>query len=176
MLHTLLALISLTGTIWLMSSTAGFPDDLASRGLPTSSANQQEDHSELVTVLTELLALLDNLAAVNSSSVLYPLPDSGTGATNTTAARAAGYSENVIKLMSSLPYLNDGHFHVGETTHMVSYIDRDEAGFAEERIQYDDALNIKYVMPPSAIQLTRGEGWFGGIWRIYDTDQSMHLR
>lgn len=153
-----------------MSSTAISPNGLTSYGLRNPSANQQEDHSELVTVLTELLALLGNLAAVPDTSIHLP------GAINTTAARAAGYSEHVIELMSSLPYLNDSQFHVGETTHMVSYIDRDEAGFEEERIQYDDALNIKYVMPPSAIQLTRGEGWFGGIWRIYDTDKSESLR
>lgn len=58
--------------------------------------------------LAELFTLLDALATIEPGSVSLPLPDTGrhaTGAINTTAAIAAGYSAEAVKLMCSLPYL-----------------------------------------------------------------------
>lgn len=139
--------------------------------LCTSTATQQEEHGELVTVLTELLNLLDALAAIDPNRISYPLPNTGLhppGWINVTAASAADYSPQAIRLMHSLPYLYDGEFQLGHSTHFVDYSGMDEIGFTEERIMLYDDDNM---MPPSAVQLTRGESIYG-LYSIYDTDKS----
>jgi hypothetical protein len=133
---------------------------------------RRDDHSELVEVLTELLGLLDLLAAIEPKSLLYPQPDTGKhapGTINATAASIAGYSAQAITLMSLLPYLQDYDFQIGHSTHMVDYAYYTEDGFTEERIVYGE--DGEEFMHPSAVQLTSGESIYG-LRRIYDVDQS----
>lgn len=170
MLRAFIALASIATVGWLSLSAIIWSDGNAHRWLYTSTAIQQEDHSELVAVLTELLGLLDTLVAIEPDAILYP-PDNGLHSLrviNVTAASAAGYSPQAIRLMHSLPYLYDGEFQLGHSTHFVNYAGMDEMDFTEERIMVYDEDNI---MPPSAVQLTRGESIYG-LYRIYDTDRS----
>jgi hypothetical protein len=133
----------------------------------------------MIAVLTELLGLLDTLEAFNSSSLSYPSPNTGLHppeSINTTAARAAGYSEEAITLMYSIPYLHDGKFQAEPHTRMLDYTEMDEEAFTAERMMLDYHDNPKYIMPASAIQITHGEMQSQyGFWRIYDTEKSESL-
>lgn len=130
-----------------------------------------EAHGELISVLSELLILLDALVAIEPGTVLWPEPNTGChppGTINTTAATAAGYNPEAVRLMHSLPYLEDWEFEIGHDTHLIAYDWRDEDGFREERVMLYDDDNL---MPASAVQITRGESLYG-LYRIYDTQKS----
>lgn len=130
-----------------------------------------EAHGELIEVLAELFTLLDALVAIEPGLVSLPLPDTGChapGAINTTAAIAAGYSAEAVKLMYSLPYLWDWEVEIGHDTHMIGYDGMNEDGFREERIMLYDDDNL---MSPSAVQITRGQSLYG-VYHIYDTEKS----
>jgi hypothetical protein len=136
---------------------------------------RRDDHSELVEVLTELLGLLDLLAAIEPKSLLYPQPDTGKhapGTINATAASVAGYSAQAVTLLSSLPYLQNYEFQIGHSTHMVDYAYSTEDGFMEQRIVYGE--DGEEFMHPSAVQVTSGESIYG-LRRIYDVDQSKSI-
>lgn len=129
-------------------------------------------HGELIEVLAELFTLLDALFTIEPGSVSLPLPNTGCHAPeaiNTTAAIAAGYSADAVKLMYSLPYLWDWEFELRHDTHPIPY-DRimDEDGFREERIMLYEDDNL---MSPSAVQITRGQSLYG-VYHIYDTEKS----
>jgi hypothetical protein len=174
MLRTWLSIIFLVATVCFLLRTVVDvrQKDYGFRQLYRSITTRKDDHSEIIDVLTELLGLLDDLAAIEPGSLLYPQPDTGVhapGTINTIAASIAGYSSQAIKPMCSLPYLQDPEFRVGPSTHMMSYAQLDEGGFDSERAMYIDGEED--VMPPSAVQITAGESIYG-VWRIYDADKS----
>jgi len=172
MLRTWLIALSALATVCLLLTAVSRQTNYGYHRLYISITTRRDDHSELVSVLTELLGLLDALVVVETESLLYPEPDTGLhapGTINATAARMAGYSAQAITLFSSLPYLQHSYFEVGPSTHMVAYAEQDEGGFEEERIMY--VASGEEYMAPSAVQLTSGESIYG-LWRIYDTYQS----
>ena len=173
MLRPWLLVISAIATVCLLLTAVSRQNNYSYHRLYKSMATRgDDDHSELVVVLTELLVLLDDLVAIEPNTLLYPQPDTGLhvpGAINATAASVAGYSTQAITLISSLPYLQDSDFQIGPSTHMVAYANQDEGGFEEERIMYVESG--EELMHPSAVQLTSGESIYG-LWRIYDTDKS----
>jgi hypothetical protein len=178
MLRQLLVAVSAIVAVWLLFSTTISTESHGSRWWKPSRIHQ-EGHDEIIAVLTELLGLLDTLEALNSSSLSYPSPDTGLhppGSINTTAASVAGYSEEAIRLMYSIPYLHDGRFQAQPHTRMLDYTEMDEEAFMSERIMLDYDENPKYVMPGSAVQITHGETRSQyGVWRIYDTEKSESL-
>lgn len=138
-------------------------------------------HSEIIAVLTELYTLLNSLAAL-SPEIAVRLPPADTGmhppdAFNFDAARAAGFNEEAVAVLSALPYLDVGehemHLELQPSTYPVSYLgmEMDEGYFSEKR---EMLLGDEVLMPDSAMQLTWEEGG-GGIVYIYDTGTSMFL-
>jgi hypothetical protein len=178
MLRQSLVAVSATVAVWLLFSTTIPTESHVFRWWKPSRI-QQESHGEIIAVLAELLGLLGTLEAFDSSSLSYPSPDTGLhppGLINNTAASAAGYSEDAIRLMYSIPYLHDGDFQAEPHTRILDYTEMDEEAFMAERIMLDYDNNPKYVMPASAIQITHGETRSQyGIWRIYDTEKSESL-
>jgi hypothetical protein len=178
MLRQLLVAFPATVAVWLLFSTT-IPMESHASHWWKSPKLQQEGHGEMIAVLTELLGLLDTLEAFNPSSLSYPSPDTGLhppGFINTTAAIAAGYSDETIRLMHSVPYLHDGDFQAEPHTRMLDYTEMDEDSFMAERIMLDYNDNPKYIMPASAVLITHGETRSQyGIWRIYDTEKSEPL-
>ena len=128
-----------------------------------------ETHWEIIDVLTELYVLLDTLAAIPPNLLRLPPADTGThpiDVFNAEAAKAAGFSSEAVKVLSTLPYLDDIVVIAPSTTTM-NYLgqDRDTSLFEEDReMMYDDNF-----APPSVIQLTGSEGGYGCIY-VYDTE------
>lgn len=137
-------------------------------------------HSEIIAVLKELYNLLESLAALSPEiAVLLPPADTSVHSPNVfnfDAARAAGFNEEAVAVLSALPYLDVGehemHMELQPSTYPVSYlgIEMDEGYFSSKREMLDDEL----LMPESAVQLTWEEGGDGVVY-IYDTGTSMFL-
>jgi hypothetical protein len=134
------------------------------------------NHTEIITVLTELYTLLDTLAAISPN--LVRLPPTSTGVRppsifNASGARAAGFSSEAVTVLSALPYLDIGRHEImlglQPSTYPLSYLgaDLDEVYFSTWR----EMLETEDLMPASAIQLTWEEGGHGMVY-IYDTDTS----
>jgi hypothetical protein len=134
------------------------------------------NHTEIITVLTELYTLLDTLAAISPN--LVRLPSTSTGIHppsifNATAAHAAGFSSEAVTVLSALPYLDVSRHEImlglQPSTYPLSYLgaDLDEVYFSTWR----EMLDNEEPMPPSAIQLTWEEGGHGMVY-IYDTETS----
>jgi hypothetical protein len=134
------------------------------------------NHSEIISVLTELYSLLDTLAAI-SPDLTPRFPPFNTGVHSPTifnadTARTAGFDAEAILVLSALPYLNVGdhemHTALQPSTYPISYLgDLNEGDFLSRR----EMLEEDDLMPPSAIQLTWEEGG-NGIVYIYDTRTS----
>jgi hypothetical protein len=65
------------------------------------------DHSELISVLTELYVLLDTLSAIPSASSDLPPPDTGVHPPSdfdADGALAAGFSPEAVRVLSMIPY------------------------------------------------------------------------
>jgi hypothetical protein len=141
---------------------------------------QLSNHTEIITVLTELYTLLDTLAAISAN--LVRLPPTSTGAHppsifNASGARAAGFSSEAVTVLFALPCLDVGRHEImlglQPSTYPLSYLgaDLDEVYFSTWR----EMLDNEEPMPPSAIQLTWEEGGHGMVY-IYDTETSQsHL-
>jgi hypothetical protein len=134
------------------------------------------NHTEIITVLTELYTLLDSLAVISHD--LVRLPPTSTGVHppsifNATAAGAAGFSSETVAVLSALPYLDVGRHEMmlalQPSTYPLSYLgaDLDEGYFSTWR----EMLETEEPMPSSAIQLTWEEGGYGMVY-IYDTETS----
>lgn len=69
-------------------------------------------HSEIIAVLTELYTLLDTLAAISPDlSPRFPPSDTGVhppSIFNADGARAAGFNDEAVMVLSALPYLDVG--------------------------------------------------------------------
>jgi hypothetical protein len=172
MLRTWLVVAFAIATVWLSLAAVFRQNNYGYRQLYRSTTTKQDDHSEIIDVVTELLGLLDALVAIDPATLLYPQADTGLhapGIANTTAASIAGYSAQAIKLMCSLPYLQEYDFQVGHSTHMVDYTHLDEGNFEAGREMFVDGEED--LMPPSFVQITVGESIYG-VWRIYDADKS----
>jgi hypothetical protein len=64
------------------------------------------DHRKLFSVLEELYTLLDQLAVVPPSIAILPPPETGihaAGDFDAEAAEAAGFSDEALKVLSSMP-------------------------------------------------------------------------
>jgi hypothetical protein len=71
-----------------------------------SSDSDPLDHSELISVLTELYTLLDTLSATPPLSANLPPSDTGVWPSDdfdAEAARAAGFSEEAVRVLSMIP-------------------------------------------------------------------------
>jgi hypothetical protein len=72
-----------------------------------SSDSDALDHSELISVLTELYTLLDTLSATPPKSANLPPSDTGVWPPSDfdpEAARSAGFSEEAVRVLSMIPY------------------------------------------------------------------------
>lgn len=97
---------------------------------------QLAHHSEIIAVLTELYTLLDTLAAIPPDlSPRFPPSDSGVHPTrifNAHAAKAAGFNDEAVLVLSALPCLPVGQHEMltalQPSTYPLSYLglDRDE--------------------------------------------------
>lgn len=136
----------------------------------------QDAHFELVDALTELYTLLDTLGALpavnpdTNDDVNVRLPPHPAGSLNVQAAIASGYTDEVVSLMSALPFLADEHaykhgsgFQLMPSTYCVSYLgeDIDEGEFEWRREMLDD-----HLIPPTALKLTQSDVY--GVEWIYD--------
>jgi len=134
------------------------------------------DHSELISVLTELWTLIDQLAVVKSDALRLPPSDSGIHSATSfhaDAALAAGFTTEAVAVMSALPYLHDSEPGFGQrtieiegSTFPLSYLHYDENDFTYTREMFSD----ENIMPPSAFRLTWQD--VNGWEFIYDTDKS----
>lgn len=73
----------------------------------SSSDSTPLDHSELISVLTELYTLLDTLSATPPDTAELPPSDTGVWPPSdfhSKAARAAGFSEEAVRVLSMIPY------------------------------------------------------------------------
>ena len=73
----------------------------------SSSDSDPLDHSELISVLTEIYTLLDTLSATPPSSADLPPSDTGVWPPSDfdfETARAAGFSEEAVRVLSMIPY------------------------------------------------------------------------
>lgn len=129
------------------------------------------DHRELITVMTELWILLDELAILEPGALQLPPTDSGVHPASSFHAKlalAAGYSPEAAAVMSSLPYLHDGDQRAVEidgTTFPLSFLHADEYDFTYRREMFADGN----LMPPSAFRLTWQD--VNGWEYIYDTEK-----
>jgi hypothetical protein len=134
------------------------------------------NHTEIISILTELYTLLDTLAAISPNLVRLPPTSIGIhppSIFNATAAHAAGFSPEAVTVLSALPYLDVGRHEImlglQPSTYPLSYLgaDLDEVYFSTWR----EMLDNEEPIPASAIQLTWEEGGHGMVY-IYDTDTS----
>ncbi|KAK5741363.1 hypothetical protein LTR17_004070 [Elasticomyces elasticus] len=136
------------------------------------------NHSELISVLTELYTLLVSLAAISDTQLFLPSPETGLhapGAINTTSALAAGYDAETVALMYAIPYVGEigqqgyaSDIELLSNAYTVNYLDadRDVMGFKGDREMLDDGETIE-VMPSRALAITWSEGR-NGLEFIYD--------
>jgi len=140
---------------------------------------QLSNHGELVAVVTELWELLDTLAIVEpGTSLRRPPSDTGmhrANSFNANAALAAGFTEEAVAIMSTLPYLHDSDPDMGQraveicgSTFPLSYLNFDEEQLANQREIFADPENL---ILPSAFRLTWQD--VNGREYIYDTEKSI---
>lgn len=98
-----------------------------------SSDPEPLDHSELISVLTELYTLLDTLSAVPGTSICLPPSDTGVHPPcdfDAEAARAAGFSDEAVRVMSLIPYAAYVH-ELEPSTEPMHYLGQSD--FSEDR-------------------------------------------
>ncbi|RMZ78337.1 hypothetical protein DV738_g3888, partial [Chaetothyriales sp. CBS 135597] len=127
-------------------------------------------HIEIISALTELYTLLSTSGAIASDRIILPNPTTGLhppGTIARQAALAAGFLQEVVDLLSALPYLDvskyETRFELLPGTFPITYYGQelDKSYFKGWREMPEDR-----EMPPSAIKLTHNELY--GIEYIYD--------
>lgn len=99
----------------------------------SSSEKALPDHNKLISVLFELYTLFDTLSAVPFTSAALTAPDTGVhapGDFDAEGACAAGFSQEVVRVLSMIPY--PGYeIEIQPQTRALSYLGR--ADFEKER-------------------------------------------
>jgi hypothetical protein len=132
------------------------------------------DHRELFSVLEELYTLLDQLAVVPPYIAILPSLETGIHAASdfdAEAAKAAGFSDEAVKVLSSMPYL-DYPLELQPNAKAVTYCGMDQSDFKDVReliLGLDGEL-----APPSIIKLTDSSTM--GIQYMYDAETSRSPR
>lgn len=101
-----------TGSLLLATASVLFKASLQDHSVSTMPSSDSEpsvplDHSELISVLTELYVLLDTLSAIPSASSDLPPPDTGVHPPSdfdADGALAAGFSPEAVRVLSMIPY------------------------------------------------------------------------
>jgi hypothetical protein len=129
------------------------------------------DHSELFSALEELYTLLDQLAVVLPSIAILPPPETGIHAASdldAEAAKAAGFSDEAVKVLSSMPYL-DYPLEMQPNAKAVNYCGMDQSDFEDVR-ELIPGLDGE-LAPPSIIKLTDSSASMG-VQYMYDAKTS----
>jgi hypothetical protein len=134
------------------------------------------DHSEVISVLTELYTLLDTLAALPSGSLWLPASDSQNTSSyayksdtgeeqvfNAPAARAVGFSPLAVDFLTSIPY-SEHLTCIQPSTRIKCYIGQGEIGLWPERELF---MGVGELLPPEAVRLTESSSICGTEF-IYD--------
>jgi hypothetical protein len=132
------------------------------------------DHRELFSVLGELYTLLDQLAAVPSSIAILPSPETGIHTASdfdADAAKAAGFSDEAVKVLSSMPYL-DYPLELQSNAKAVTYSGMDQSDFEDVR-ELIAGLDGE-LAPPSIIKLTDSSASMG-VQYMYDAETSKSI-
>jgi hypothetical protein len=137
------------------------------------------DHHEFFSVLEELYTLLDQLAAVPPSIggvAIFPPPETGIHAASDfdpKAAKAAGFSDEAVKVLSSMPYL-DYPLELQPNAIAVTYYGMDQSDFEDVRELVPGGADAE-LAPPSIIKLTDSLASLG-VQYMYDAETSMFAR
>jgi hypothetical protein len=128
------------------------------------------NHSELYSTLSELWTLLDTLAALPPNMVILPSTDTGCyppSEFNAASARAGGFTEEAITVLTSLPY-SQYPLEIQSSTSPRCYLgtDLDGRDFEETREMIEDG-----PIAASAIVLTESSAGIG-CYYVYDTEKS----
>lgn len=128
------------------------------------------DHTELYSTLTELWTLLDTLAAGPPNMIALPPTDTGTHPPsdfNADSARAGGFTEKAITVLTSLPYLQYS-LEIQPSTCPRSFLgaDLDGRDFEEKREVIEGG-----PIAGSAIVLTDSSAGIG-CYYVYDTEKT----
>jgi hypothetical protein len=129
----------------------------------------------LNTVLTELYTLLDDLAVVLSSVAILPPPETGIhppGDFNAQAAKAAGFSDEAVKALSSMPFL-DYQLELQPSAFAVCYWGVDQSGF-EDTWELVLGGEAGAFAPPGVIKLIDSSALMG-VQYMYDAETSTLL-
>jgi hypothetical protein len=129
------------------------------------------DHHELFSVLEEFYTLLDQLAVVLPFVAILPPPETGihaAGDFNADSARAAGFSDEAVKVLSSMPYL-DYPLELQPCAIALTYYGMDQSDFEDVR-ELIPGLNGE-LAPPSIIKLTDSSASMG-VQYMYDAETS----
>jgi hypothetical protein len=129
------------------------------------------DHHELFSVPEELYTLLDQLAVVLPFVAIFPPPETGIHAAsdfNADSARDAGFSDEAVKVVSSMPYL-DYPLELQPCAIAVTYYGMDQSDFEDVR-KLIAGLDGE-LAPPSIIKLTDSLASMG-VQYMYDAETS----
>jgi hypothetical protein len=138
------------------------------------SMDDSSDHRELISVLGELYTLLDQLAAVPPSIAILPPPETGIHAASdfdANAAKAAGFSDEAVKVLSSMPYLAY-LLELQPNAKAVTYCGMDQSGFEDVR-ELIAGLDGE-LAPPSIIKLTDSSASMG-VQYMYGAETSKSI-
>jgi len=142
---------------------------------------QLSNHSELITVLTELYTLFDDLAAIEPNILRLPPSDTSVHPASlfdADGATAAGFTPEAVLVISALPYLHDGDSSMGDdtiemlgSTYPLNYLGLNEGGFELARDLPNDVCGDgdEKVILPSAFRLTWQHAY--GWEYIYDVEK-----
>jgi hypothetical protein len=129
------------------------------------------DHRELFSVLEGLYTLLDQLAVVPPSIAILPPPETGIHTASdfdAKAAKAAGFSDEALKVLSSMPYL-DYPLELQPSAKAITYRGMNQSDFEDVR-ELIAGLDGE-LSPPSIIKLTDSSASVG-VQYMYDAETS----
>jgi hypothetical protein len=133
------------------------------------------DHRELFSVLEELYTLLDQLAVVPPFIAVLPSSETGIhapGDFDAEAAEAAGFSDEALKVLSSMPYL-DYPLELQLGAKAVTYRGMNQSDFEDVR-ELIAGLDGE-LSPPSIIKLTDSSASMG-VQYMYDAETSKLIK
>jgi hypothetical protein len=160
--------------VWMLSftgnSSVAVPEDTITITMPSPSP-----HHDLISVLTELHTLLDDLAVVLPSIAILPPPETGIhlpGDFDAQAAKSAGFSDEAVEVLSQMPFL-DYPLELQPSAIAVPYWGMDQSAFEAARELVLGDLD-EGLAPPSIIKLTDSSALMG-VRYMYDAETSTLL-
>jgi hypothetical protein len=133
------------------------------------------DHRELFSVLKELYTLLDQLAVVPPSIAILPPPETSIHTASdfdAKAAKAAGFSDEAVTVLSSMPYL-DYPLELQPSAKATIYRGMNQSDFEDVR-ELIAGLDGE-LSPPSIIKLTDSSASMG-VQYMYDAETSKQIK